>query len=95
MTVSPISQHNYQDLIRPTVKKRHLEIYDLISASGSEGITSKEICETLGKLPHQISGRFSEMVALDLIIVDRWVKIGKSTYGVWIKKEVGKQTSIF
>lgn len=89
MTVSNISKQNYYELILPTLKKRHSEIYKLIAESGSEGMTSKAICEKLDKLPHQISGRFSEMVALDLIIVDRWVQITndsgtKSTYGVWI-----------
>jgi hypothetical protein len=87
MTVSPISVDNYRELVVPTLKKRHKEIYELILAAGDKCINSKTICEKLGKLPHQISGRFSEMVALDLIIVDRTEKVGKSTYGVWIVKK--------
>jgi hypothetical protein len=90
---SPISYHNYQTVVKPTLAKRHKEIYDIIEAH-PKGVNSKKICEILNKTPNQISGRFSEMVALDLIIVDGFEKIGKSRFGIWIIKQKG-QMKIF
>lgn len=88
--MNPISVQNYRELVEPNVAERHIKIFKLI-AQHPDGIHSKEICEILGKLPHQISGRFTELVKLDLIIVDRIVKVGKSNYGVWILTEKGKE----
>lgn len=47
------------------------EIYDLVKAAGTNGITVKEAAVQLGKQPNQISGRFTGLSDKGLIEADR------------------------
>mgnify|MGYP005814645955 CR=1 FL=1 len=43
---------------KPNVRER---IYAMIAANGQSGMTLREIAAAMNKLPHQISGRLSEL----------------------------------
>jgi hypothetical protein len=42
-------------------------VYRVIQMAGEKGITLEEIAEKLGRWPHQVSGRCTELLALRLI----------------------------
>lgn len=33
----------------------------MVNGCGYQGVTLREICDAMGKLPHQVSGRISEL----------------------------------
>ncbi len=83
MTVSMISRINYYELIEPTLSDTQRSIYNLIKKYPN-GISSYHLIKILGKEHHKFSGRLTELVSLDIIRVDRIIKINESNYGVWI-----------
>jgi hypothetical protein len=83
--ISPISQVNYKELILPKLSESQKEIYDII-LKYPKGINSLELSNILGKERHKFSGRLSELVKMDLIIVDGIVKVGESNFGIWKAK---------
>jgi predicted HTH transcriptional regulator len=82
---SEVSTKNYTELILPKLSESQKEIYDIISKY-PRGINSLELSNILGKERHKFSGRLSDLVKMDLIIVDGTVKVGESTFGIWKAK---------
>lgn len=83
MTQSPVSIQNFKELVKPKLKESQQEIYDII-AKHPNGINSLDLAKILNKERHKFSGRISEMVDMGIIIVDRWDKVGRSNFGVWV-----------
>ncbi|HET6224633.1 MAG TPA: hypothetical protein VFF27_00045 [Bacteroidia bacterium] len=79
---SPVSLKNYTELILPKLSESQRKIYNII-AQHACGINSLDLEIAIGKERHKFSGRLTELVKMNLIIVDRMQKVGESTFGVW------------
>jgi hypothetical protein len=91
---STVSIKNYTELILPKLSESQKKIYDIISKYAC-GINSLDLEKEIGKERHKFSGRLTELVKMDLIIVDRMQKVGESTFGVWkVKTKVDKDGQV-
>jgi hypothetical protein len=82
---SEVSIKNYTELILTKLSESQKKIYDIIS-NHPNGINSLELEKEIGKERHKFSGRLTELVKMNLVIVDRMQKVGESTFGVWRTK---------
>jgi hypothetical protein len=67
---SEVSTLNYTEIILPKLSESQKEIYDII-CKYPRGINSLDLAEILGKERNKFSGRLSELIKMDRIIVDR------------------------
>lgn len=68
-------------------KQRDREvIFQLIKDSGLSGVTMKDACAALNKLPNEISGRFSELKKAGLVYVNG----SREGCGVHFAKTIGR-----
>lgn len=65
-TVHPNSITVYREKIEPTLKGRKLEVLNAIKAIGGKA-TMYEVAEYINRPMHTISGRFGELVKMNLI----------------------------
>lgn len=90
--MNPNSVATFREHIGPNLSDCQKEVFEIIKAHHPHGITGYEVAMILDKFPNQISGRFGELVALDLIILDGYRKLvdsknPKTNHGIWILKE--------
>lgn len=96
--VSANSIQTYENFIKPNKKGLIKEVFEQIGRSHPKGITLFEVAEILDKDRHQISGRTSELVALELIILSgEYKKIPhaknpRTDHGIWILTKKGQET---
>lgn len=94
--VSENSIRTYRDHVEPTLSQRQKDVFEVIKKY-PEGITIYETAMKLGVFPNHVSGRFSELVSKDLIILSgefKKINGGKTNHGIWILTEKGKQTNL-
>lgn len=76
---NPQSQAAHARLMphRPNMRQR---CYDFIESQGSYGATLAELCTCLNKLPHQLSGRLTELRAQGRIVLNGMVRNDHAVY---------------
>jgi hypothetical protein len=84
---NPQSQAAHARLLpfKPSMRQR---CYDYIESQGSYGATLKELCDILGKLPHQLSGRVTELVASEKV---RRTKSERLEHAVYVTAVYGEK----
>jgi hypothetical protein len=92
MTVSPVSLSNWKQIVFPELSERQNDFYNIVLEYRDRGITCYEVAEVMTKrygypvFPNHISGRMTELFAMDYIIIDRWKKVGKRNHSVLVPK---------
>lgn len=79
---NPVSKIAFQKVKESADVMRH-RIFNLINGVKS----TRQICEELGKLPHEISGRFTELKAANKIYLKTKTLYNGKLYSVYEKTE--------
>lgn len=66
-------------IVSSSTASMRLKILELIDGE----LSTIEIANTLGVLPHKISGRFTELLAMNKVIKVGNKKIGRSSFGIY------------
>lgn len=67
--------------LKPSIDAMRRAVYNLVDGNKC----TREIVEELGKLPHEISGRFTDLKNSNKIYLVRKVKYNNSTFSVYAK----------
>lgn len=88
------SLNAYRSLIEPNLTNMELEVF--VKIKEFQPISCAELAEKIGRLPHQISGRFTGLKEKQKIKVFDRIKIGKTNHDRYmvVPKEV-KQLELF
>lgn len=95
MTVAINSLENWYESVLPTLKQRQRDYFQIVWEFRERGIVNQEIAEVMTKrygfqvFPNQISGRMSELLISDHIVISGWKKLpgSKRNHSILVPKQ--------